>query len=68
MDKIKNIQWALAGLPRVIPAKSTPEASNQTAGAEEVEEEKTNILLRGRTNMRQIREADNQVDRSNAAY
>jgi hypothetical protein len=47
---------------RVIQAKSTPEASNQTADAEVVEEEETN-------NMRQIREADNQVDylRSNAA-
>jgi hypothetical protein len=45
---------------RVIPAKSTPKASNQTA--EEDEEEETNILLKGRTKMRQIREADNQVD------
>jgi hypothetical protein len=47
-----------------------PEASNQTADVEEVEEEETNILLKGHTNMRQIREADNQVDhlRSNAAY
>jgi hypothetical protein len=55
---------------RVIPAKSTPEASNQTADAEEVKEEETSILLKGRTNMRQIREADDQVDhlRSNAAY
>ncbi len=55
---------------RVILAKSTPEASNQTADAEEVKEEETNILLKGHTNMRQIREADNQVDhlRSNAAY
>ena len=53
---------------RAIPAKSTPEANNQTADSEEVEEEETNILLKGRTNMRQIREADNQVDRSNAAY
>jgi hypothetical protein len=55
---------------RVIQAKSTPEASNQTADAEEVEEEETNCLLKGRTNMRQIREADNQVDhlRNNAAY
>ncbi len=55
---------------RVIPAKSTPEASNHTADAEEVEEEETNILLKGRANMLQIREADNQVDhlRSNAAY
>jgi hypothetical protein len=54
---------------RVIPAKSTLEASNQTADAEEVEEEETNILLKERTNMRRIREADNQVDhlRSNAA-
>jgi hypothetical protein len=54
---------------RVIPAKSTPEASNQTADAEEDEEEETNILLKGRTNMRQIREADNQVNhlRGNAA-
>jgi hypothetical protein len=51
-------------------AKSTPEASNQTADAEEVEEEETDILLKGHTNMRQFREADNQVDhlRSNAAY
>jgi hypothetical protein len=47
---------------RVIPAKSTPEASNQTADAEDIEEEETSILLKGRTNMRQIREADNQVD------
>jgi hypothetical protein len=40
------------------------------ADAEEVEEEETNIFLKGCTNMRQIREADNQVDllRSNAAY
>ncbi len=55
---------------RVIPAKSTPEASNQTADAQEVEEEETNIILKGRTNMRQIRETDNQVDhlRSNEAY
>jgi hypothetical protein len=55
---------------RVIQAKSTPEASNQTADAEEVEEEETSILLKGRTNMRQICEADNQVNhlRSNAAY
>ncbi len=55
---------------RVIPAKSTQEASNQTADAKEVEEEETNIRPKGRTNMRQIREADNQVDhlRSNAAY
>jgi hypothetical protein len=54
----------------VIPAKSSLEASNQTADAEEVEEEETTILLKGRTNMRRIREADNQVDhlRSNAAY
>jgi hypothetical protein len=37
----------------VIQAKSTPEASNQTADAEEVEEEETNILLKGRTDMRQ---------------
>ncbi len=55
-----------------IPANSTPEASNQTGDAEEVEEEETNILIKGRTNMCQIREADNQVDvdhlRSNAAY
>ncbi len=38
--------------------------------AEEVDEKETNILLKGCTNMRQIREADNQVDhlRSNAAY
>jgi hypothetical protein len=37
--------------------------------AEEVEEEETNILLKGRTNMRKISEADNQVDHlsSNAA-
>jgi hypothetical protein len=55
---------------RVIPAKSTQEASNQTADAEEVDEEETNILLKGRTNMLRILEADNQVDhlRSNAAY
>ena len=57
---------------RVIPAKSTPEASNQTADAEEEEEEEeeTNILLKRRTNLRQIREADNQVEhlRGNAAY
>ncbi len=55
---------------RVIRAKSSLEASNRTADAEEVEEEETNILLKGHTNMRQIREAENQVDhlRSNAAY
>ncbi len=55
-----------------IPAKSTTdsEASNQTANAEEVKEEETNILLEGRTKMRHIQEADNPVDhlRSNAAY
>jgi hypothetical protein len=39
---------------RVIPAKSTPEASNQTADAEEVEEEETDILLKGHTNMHQL--------------
>ena len=39
---------------RVIQAKSTPEASNQTADVQEVEEEETNIFLKGRTNMRQI--------------
>ena len=54
-----------------IPAKPTPEASNQTADADkdEDEEEGRNQLLKGRTNMRQIREADNQVDhlRGNAA-
>ncbi len=55
---------------RVNPAKSTLEASNQTADEEEVKEEETNILLKGRTNKSQIREADNKVDhlRSNAAY
>jgi hypothetical protein len=55
---------------RVIPAKSTPEASNQTVDEEEVEEEETNILLKGHTNTHQIRKADNQVNhlRSNAAY
>ncbi len=49
---------------RVIPAKSMPEASNQTADPdpEEAEEEETNILLKGRINMRQIRKADNQVN------
>ncbi len=55
-----------------IPAKSALEVSNQTAEVEEVEDEETNILLKGRTNMHQIREADSQVDhlqvRSNAAY
>jgi hypothetical protein len=47
-----------------IPAKPTPEASNQTADADkdEDEEEGRNQLLKGRTNMRQIREADNQVE------
>jgi hypothetical protein len=30
---------------RVIPAKSTPEASNQTADAEEVEEDESNNLF-----------------------
>ena len=55
-----------------IPAKPTPEASNQTADADkdEDEEEGRNQLLKGRTNMRQIREADNQVDHlcNNTAY
>ncbi len=61
MQCIQVIHWQ---------AKSTPEASNQIADAEEVEEEEANILLKGRTNMRHIREADNHVDhfRSNAAY
>ena len=47
---------------RVIQAKSTLEARNQTADVEEVEEEEPNILLKGRTNMSQTREADNQVN------
>ena len=45
-----------------IPAKSTPEANNQTADADEDKEEGPNHLLKGRTNMRPIRKADNQVD------
>jgi hypothetical protein len=54
-----------------ITAKPTLEASNQAADADEDEkgEEGRNQFLKGRTNMRQIREADNQVDhlRGNAA-
>ena len=45
-----------------IPDKSTPKANNQTADADEdkEEEEGPNHLLKGRTNVRQIRKADNQ--------
>jgi hypothetical protein len=64
MERHWSLWWS-------IPAKPTPEASNQAADADkdEDEEEGRNQLLKGRTNMRQIREGDKQVDhlRSNAA-
>jgi hypothetical protein len=50
------------------PCQINAEASNQTADAEEVEDEENNIPLKVRTNMRRIREADNKIYhlRSNA--
>ncbi len=52
------------------PKKVPNSLGTSSADAEDVEEEETNILLKGHTNIRQIREADNQLDHlcSNAAY
>ena len=54
-----------------IQAKSTPATSHsQIADEDEDEDEEVRHLLKGLANLRQIREADNQVDhlRSNAAF
>ena len=66
-----SLRTAAKDADMAIQAKSTPATShNRVADEDEDEDEEVKRLLKRLANLRQIREADNQVDhlRSNAAF